>query len=222
MYTTHSKHSGSAEFQYSTPHGYVTYDPLESTVTKPSETLVFKAEAHPGYIKVTSPLTLQELSPDDARDVATVLRGLAGESETLKQRLDSPRENWRHEMKIDMSQLTDAEFVDWLKRKIEAGSISRLEIAGDGIDNATAVGGLLDIDPTVLASSRDAPLVIELERNESAFAVFGGVRFLDNQRLIDWLDMVQHGEFTGGHEDTAPSTIVLPRLKGVDHVAEGF
>lgn len=120
-----------------------------------------------------------------------------------------------------MSQLADAGFVDWLKRKINAGSVSRLEIVGDGLDNAKAVGELLDIDPTILASSRDAPLVIELERNDPAFAVFGGVRFLDNQRIIDWLDMVQHDGFTGGHEDTAPSTTVLPRLKGADHAAEG-
>ena len=66
--------------------------------------------------------------------------------------------------------------------------------------------------PVILASSQDVPLVIDLDHGNAAYATFGCVRFLDNQRLLDWLDMVQTGTFRNA-PDIEPSTEVLPRLR---------
>lgn len=115
-------------------------------------------------------------------------------------------------VKFSLEELSAPLLANGLKTLIEDGVVGSLAIIGDGLTNATAVGRLLDIDPSILASSRDTPLVIELASGNAAFATFGGIRFLDNQRILDWISMVQRGDFRGATSDNATPIDILPRL----------
>lgn len=119
--------------------------------------------------------------------------------------------------RLDLNQFPDATVINDVKSLIENGSIKTLEITGDGPFNSVAVGRLLNVDPSILTSSQDVPLVIELDFGNAACATFGGVRFLGNQRLLNWLDIIQEGDSTNADSDNAPSTEVLPHL----HKPEG-
>lgn len=115
-------------------------------------------------------------------------------------------------MQLDLNGPSPPLIIHGLKTLIEDGTVETLEITGDSLSNATAIGKLLNIDPSILASSQDVPLVIDLDHGNAAYATFSCVRFLDNQRLLDWLDMVQTGTFRNA-PDIEPSTEVLPRLR---------
>ena len=115
-------------------------------------------------------------------------------------------------MQLDLNGPSPPLIIHGLKTLIEDGDVETLEITGDGLSNATAIGKLLNIDPSILASSQDVPLVIDLDHGNAAYATFGCVRFLDNRRLLDWLDMIQTGAFRNV-PDIEPSTEVLPRLR---------
>ena len=74
----------------------------------------------------------------------------------------------------------------------------------------------MDTDPAKLASSSDIPVTISLLDRHEAFVTFGEYRLMKQERLMDWLDMVQTGTFRTT-PDIEPSTEVLPRL----HKPEG-
>lgn len=115
-------------------------------------------------------------------------------------------------MKVDMGLLRNAYsgLPIFLTKGVSGGYIPELEIIGDGWANAYAVGKLLDIDPTLLASSTDMPLTVHLSKGNAACATFQCVRFLDDRRLVDWFHMVNEGKLTPSPSTTEPSTLVLP------------
>lgn len=77
------------ECVYPTSLGFVAYNPLEAEVTKTVKSFLFKGEAHPGYVKVTSPLSVcEKLSPEQAREIASSLEALADKAESLPEYLE--------------------------------------------------------------------------------------------------------------------------------------
>ena len=76
MYKTKSKTNEHGEHVYDSPAiGKVMYDPLEADV-------IFKGEAHPGYVKVTAPLSVcEKLTPEQAREIAKALNDMADKAE---------------------------------------------------------------------------------------------------------------------------------------------
>ena len=83
MYKTKPKTNEHGEHVYDSPAiGMVMYDPLEADVTKTFEAHIFKGEAHPGYVKVTAPLSVcEKLTPEQAREIAKALNDLADKAE---------------------------------------------------------------------------------------------------------------------------------------------
>jgi hypothetical protein len=98
MYKTKSKTNEHGEHVYdSTAIGKVMYDPLEADVTKTFEAHIFKGEAHPGYVKVTAPLSVcEKLTPEQAREIAKALNDLADKAESFPKELN-PIGRWRYE-----------------------------------------------------------------------------------------------------------------------------
>ncbi|MDB6576846.1 hypothetical protein PMO32_04055 [Bifidobacterium longum] len=115
-----------------------------------------------------------------------------------------------------MIELRNRNFVRQLKNDIASGLIGDVELRGFGLEESMAMGVLLDTDPAKLASSSDIPVTISLLDRHEAFVTFGEYRLMKQERLMDWLDMVQTGTFRTT-PDIEPSTEVLPRL----HKPEG-
>ena len=81
-------------------------------------------------------------------------------------------------MQLDLNGPSPPLIIHGLKTLIEDGDVETLEITGDGLSNATAIGKLLNIDPSILASSQDVPLVIDLDtgtRRMPPSAVYGSL-----------------------------------------------
>lgn len=90
MYKIRSKTDDHGDHVYDSPHGAVMYDPLEADVTKTLEAHIFKGEAHPGYVKVTAPLSVcEKLSSEQAREIAKALNDLADKAESFPKELNS-------------------------------------------------------------------------------------------------------------------------------------
>lgn len=115
-------------------------------------------------------------------------------------------------MKVDTELLRDADrgLPNFLVNAVNGGYIDELEIIGDGWANAYAVGKLLDIDPTLLAPSKDKPPTIHLYKGNTAYATFQCARFLDNRRLNNWFHMVNEGKLTPSPSTTVPPIHILP------------
>ena len=98
MYKTKSKTNEHGEHVYDSPAiGKVMYDPLEADVTKTFEAHIFKGEVHPGYVKVTAPLSVcEKLTPEQAREIAKALNDLADKAESFPKELN-PIGRWRYE-----------------------------------------------------------------------------------------------------------------------------
>ena len=122
----------------------------------------------------------------------------------------------RYTVSVHMIELRNRNFVRQLKNDIASGLIGDVELRGFGLEESMAMGVLLDTDPAKLASSSDIPVTISLLDRHEAFVTFGEYRLMKQERLMDWLDMVQTGTFRT-IPDIEPSTEVLPRL----HKPEG-
>ncbi len=128
----------------------------------------------------------------------------------------------RYTVSVHMIELRNRNFVRQLKNDIASGLIGDVELRGFGLEESMAMGVLLDTDPAKLASSSDIPVTISLLDRHEAFVTFGEYRFMKQERLMDWLDMVQTGTFRNA-PDIEPSTEVLPRLRrteSADNVGE--
>lgn len=122
----------------------------------------------------------------------------------------------RYTASVHMIELRNRNFVRQLKKDIASGLIGDVELRGSGLEESMAMGVLLGTDPAKLASSSDIPVTISLLDRHEAFVSFGEYRLMKQERLMDWLDMVQTGTFRTT-PDIEPSTEVLPRL----HKPEG-
>lgn len=113
-------------------------------------------------------------------------------------------------MDVDVYRLRhDADYAAWLIQGIKNGHIDRLCFP----HNVPGVDLLCEINPNLVGRfTYGNPMRMEIDKGNAAYVTFPSVRFMDNQRIIDWLDMVQRDEFTTSPADSEPSKLVLPRL----------
>ncbi|NMM98083.1 hypothetical protein G1C97_1032 [Bifidobacterium sp. DSM 109959] len=113
-------------------------------------------------------------------------------------------------MDVDSYRLAhDADYAAWLVQGIKNGHIYRLYFP----DSVPGVDQLLDINPNLIGRfTYGNPMRMEVNKGNAAYVTFPSARFMDNQRIIDWLTMIQQDEFTTSPADTEPSKLVLPCL----------